>query len=36
LERMSPAERIDALIKARDLAFAYEPLKKVARPRKIR
>jgi len=36
MERMSPAERVDALIRARDLAFAYEPLKKVARHRKLR
>jgi hypothetical protein len=35
MERMSPSERVDALIKARDLAFVYEPLKKAASHRKL-
>ena len=35
MERMNPSERVDALIKARDLAFVYEPLKKAASHRKL-
>lgn len=34
--RMSPVECIKALVKARNIAFTYEPLKKVARQRKLR
>ena len=36
LARMSPAERVDMLIKARDIAFPYESLKKVVICRKLR
>ncbi|VGO18241.1 hypothetical protein SCARR_00293 [Pontiella sulfatireligans] len=32
---MSPAERIKALIVARDMAFDYKPLKRVACIRKL-
>jgi hypothetical protein len=34
--RMSPTERVDMLIKARDIAFPYESLKKVVICRKLR
>ena len=33
--RMSPAERIGALIELRNRAFPYEPLKRVATVRKL-
>ena len=33
--RMSPAERVEALIELRNRAFAYEPLKRVSRIRKL-
>lgn len=34
--RMSPADRIGALIELRNRAFPYEPLKRVAHVRKLR
>ena len=35
MRRMSPAARIAALIEWRNRAFPYEPLKRVARVRKL-
>ena len=35
MRRMSPAERMAALIEMRDRAFPYEPLKRVANIRKL-
>jgi len=33
--RMSPSERVEALIKLRNRAFAYEPLKRIVHVRKL-
>jgi hypothetical protein len=35
MRRMSPVERVGALIELRDRAFPYEPLKRVATVRKL-
>jgi hypothetical protein len=35
MRRMSPVERVGALIELRDRAFPYEPLKRVATVRKF-
>ncbi len=36
MKLISPTDRINVLVKARDLAFPHKPLKKVARLRKLR